>query len=143
MDYDDGYVVYINNVEVARINMIGSPTHSSSANYWHEALMYLGYAPKTITLDPALMETLLVDGTNVIAVEIHQYFGGDDATGRTWLHFGMSTPDVYFLIILTGLAIPERPLNYIQILKYPITNIFIYIILRVQLLIVSTPIICR
>ena len=96
MDYDDGYVVYINNVEVARINMIGSPTHSSSANYWHEALMYLGYAPKTITLDPALMETLLVDGTNVIAVEIHQYFGGDDATGRTWLHFGMSTPDVYF-----------------------------------------------
>ncbi len=95
MDYDDGYVVYINNVEVARMNISGTPTHSSYANYWHEALMYMGLNPKAIELDSALVASLLIDETNVLAVEIHQY-GTDDATGRTWLHFGISTPDVYF-----------------------------------------------
>jgi len=95
MDYDDGFVAYINDVEVARINIQGVPTHSTYANYWHEALMYMGLNPKTIELDSALIASLLVDGTNVLAVEIHQY-GADDATGRTWLHFGISTPDTYF-----------------------------------------------
>lgn len=95
MDYDDGFVAYINDVEIARINMVGVPSHSSYANYWHEALMYMGYHPKEIEIDSALINSILVNGTNVLAVEIHQY-GTDDATGRTWLHFGISTPDTYF-----------------------------------------------
>ncbi|MFI5171218.1 MAG: lamin tail domain-containing protein [Chitinophagales bacterium] len=95
MDYDDGYVVYINDVEVARMNITGTPTHNTYANYWHEALMYQGYRPKTIELDSTLIASLLIDGENVLAVEIHQY-GADDGTGRTWLHFGISTSDVFF-----------------------------------------------
>ena len=95
MDYDDGFVAYINNVEIARINLVGIPTHNSYANYWHEALMYGGYRPKEIEIDSALMASLLVNGENVLAVEIHQY-NTEDATGRTWLHFGISTPETFF-----------------------------------------------
>ncbi|MBK7035070.1 MAG: lamin tail domain-containing protein [Bacteroidetes bacterium] len=95
MDYDDGYVIYLNGVELARMNIIGSPTYNTYANYWHEALMYLGLRPKTIEVDSALIADNLVNGENVLAVEIHQY-GADDATGRTWLHFGISTPEIFY-----------------------------------------------
>lgn len=95
MDYDDGYIVYINGVEVNRKNITGTPTYLSWANYWHEALMYLGLPPIEIELDSALMSTTLVNGENVIAVEVHQY-NSDDGTGKTWLHFGITTPDIFF-----------------------------------------------
>lgn len=116
MDYDDGYVIYLNGVELARMNIIGSPTYNTYANYWHEALMYLGLRPKTIEVDSALIADNLVNGENVLAVEIHQY-GADDATGRTWLHFGISTPDIFIVIIPIGSAIPELHLTYILILN--------------------------
>ena len=95
IDYDDGYIIYINGVELARMNLLGTPTYNTYAHYWHEALMYLGLRPKQIEIDSALIASTLVNGENVLAVEIHQY-GADDATGRTWLHFGISTPEIFF-----------------------------------------------
>jgi acid phosphatase type 7 len=64
---DDGAVVYLNGVEVFRSNMptgtIGYTTRASSA---------LGSAAESTWLTGTFNPALLVAGTNVIAVEIHQ-----------------------------------------------------------------------
>jgi hypothetical protein len=63
IDFDDGYVAYVNGTEVARSNMpAGTPSHTTLATPFHEA-----GTPVTIDL-PA---NVLVTGTNVLAIEIH------------------------------------------------------------------------
>jgi hypothetical protein len=66
---DDGGVVYINGNEVFRSSSIpaGTVTYSTFANA-------LGSAPSDNTIDTATISaTNLVEGTNIVAVEIHQY----------------------------------------------------------------------
>lgn len=67
---DDGAVVYVNGVEVARSNMptgtISYTTRASSAVGTGTAMT----APSTLTIPASALRT----GTNVIAVEVHQYY---------------------------------------------------------------------
>ena len=72
MDYDDGFVAYINGTEIARVAMgePGSPTYwDVFADYNHEALIYTGASPERFDID--LGGNLLQDGTNVLAIEVH------------------------------------------------------------------------
>jgi chitodextrinase len=65
MDYDDGFVAYINGVEVTRANMpVGSPDNTTNASSGHEA-----GTPETFDLSSYTGS--LVVGTNVLAIEIH------------------------------------------------------------------------
>ena len=70
-DYDDGYVAWINGVEVARRNMpTGDPTNTSTASSGHESSngatpSYDAYIDVTAKAKPALH-----NGTNVLAVGV-------------------------------------------------------------------------
>jgi hypothetical protein len=81
-DYDDGFVAYINGVEVARRNMpSGTPTHTTVASGNHESSRGEGSGnpneKEFIALDP----NALVPGTNVIAVSGHNVsLGSSDFT---------------------------------------------------------------
>ncbi|MEZ5013293.1 MAG: lamin tail domain-containing protein [Chitinophagales bacterium] len=97
MDYDDGFVAYLNGVEIARNGISGTPSWDTYATISHEAVMYSGGVPEMFFLDSADIADLLVDGTNVLAVEIHnQSAGSSDLSGRTFLHFGISTADIFY-----------------------------------------------
>jgi len=97
MDYDDGFVAYINGVEIARMNISGTPTYNSFASSSHEAVMYTGGTPEMFELDPVFIATLLIDGENVLAIEVHnQSAASSDITGRSFLNFGISTADVFY-----------------------------------------------
>ncbi|MFM1768533.1 MAG: hypothetical protein RJA22_1062 [Verrucomicrobiota bacterium] len=61
--YDDGAVIYLNGVEVKRINMPAAPT-----TYATLASSAQDYAPDVSPLSPLT----LVAGTNILAVEMHQ-----------------------------------------------------------------------
>lgn len=61
--YDDGYVLYINGVEVEQTNM----RKVASIAYSTEAASNVNTATRTFNIDPAL----LVNGENSIAVEVH------------------------------------------------------------------------
>ena len=68
MDYDDGFVAYINGVEVARHLVSGSPVPFDQAtDGLHEARLYRGLAPERFFLDT----DMLVNGTNTLAVQVH------------------------------------------------------------------------
>ena len=65
IDYDDGYVAYLNGTEVARANMpAGTPTYNTAATPFHEA-------GTPVTVDLSSFRHLLVAGQNVLAIEIH------------------------------------------------------------------------
>ena len=54
IDYDDGFVAYINGVEVARANVSGSPpSYNTTTNIEHEAQMYWGGSPCLLYTSPS------------------------------------------------------------------------------------------
>ncbi len=90
VDYDDGFVAYVNGAEIARDNITGTgpPDWDATADLPHEARIYQGGLPETfLVTDPA---TYLVPGTNVIAVEVHNSSPTNpDLTLIPFLTFGM------------------------------------------------------
>jgi len=69
IDYDDGFIAYLNGREVARRNMPEGPATFATTASSHEA-----GTPETIALGPAA--DLLVEGVNVLAIEGHNTSAG-------------------------------------------------------------------
>lgn len=74
MDYDDGFVAYLNGVEIARAQMLGKgefPRFDEEASGNHEALIYQGLSPEQFAIDnPA---SLLKSGENILAIQVHNF----------------------------------------------------------------------
>lgn len=72
VDYDDGFVAYLNGAEVARenIGMVGErPAHDDFADGAVEAKLYQGSQLSAISLADAF--GILTPGTNVLAIQVH------------------------------------------------------------------------
>ena len=68
LDYDDGFVAYLNGQEIARNLISGSiPNFNQLSDGFHEALLPQGYAPERFGVDTNLLNT----GANVLAVQVH------------------------------------------------------------------------
>ena len=94
MDYDDGFVAFINGVEVARSNM-GSPGSPVSFNQFatdlREALLYQGGTREKFEIDPEMLASILVEGENVLAVQAHNYnVGSSDLSSIPDLILGVA-----------------------------------------------------
>ena len=59
VDYDDGFVAYLNGVEIARSSIDGTPSWNSTASGDHEALMWQGMDPEKFELDMSLIRDSL------------------------------------------------------------------------------------
>ncbi|MDP4175844.1 MAG: CotH kinase family protein [Bacteroidota bacterium] len=101
LDYDDGYVAYLNGQEVARDNL-GKPGEkiffNTKASWNREAYLYRGQLPKVISLKNSIQ--YLNNGENVLSIQVHNspalsdtdlacipvfylgYKNGDNADGR-------------------------------------------------------------
>ena len=68
---DDGAVVYLNGTEVLRVNMpTGTVTHTTPASS--------NITSTALSANLPISTTALVNGTNVLAVEVHQFTGNPD-----------------------------------------------------------------
>lgn len=97
-DYDDGFVAYLNNVEIARAGLStpGKPPYNDLAAN-HEAVMYSGGNPDYFTVNENTLENIMVQGTNVLAIQIHNTTANSsDMSGRFWLTFGIHDATVLF-----------------------------------------------
>jgi hypothetical protein len=93
---DDGAVVYLNNKEIFRSNM-----PAGTVNYTTLASTAIGGADETAFFETDISPTLLLTGTNIMAVEIHQ-------ANRT-------SSDIVFdlrLTAITGGALPAPTLAW-------------------------------
>jgi len=98
IDYDDGFVAYLNGVEIARSNMTGvPPTFNELAAAQHEAVMYTGGTPDAYTIGKSTLSAILVNGINVLAIEAHNQNGGSsDLSSKGFFSVGLDdTTTVY------------------------------------------------
>ena len=88
LDYDDGFVAYLNGQEVARNLISGSiPNFNQTSDGYHEALLPQGYAPERFGIDV----NLLNPGTNVLAVQVHnQSFDSSDLSALPVFSVGIN-----------------------------------------------------
>lgn len=95
MDYDDAFVAYINGIEVARNGLTsnGQPAYNQFGEISHEAKLYQNQYPDQFLFDIVDFPTTLVQGVNVICVEVHnQTAASSDLTCRSFLTFGVDSP---------------------------------------------------
>lgn len=88
MDYDDGYVAYLNGMEIAR-DLVSNdiPAFDQPADGLHEAALYAGSIPVAIALD----RSLLTQGQNLLAVEVHnESITSSDLTANPFLSVGIN-----------------------------------------------------
>ncbi len=98
IDYDDGFVAYLNGVEIARANINGyPPLYYQLTTSDHEAQMYWGGTPDNFVIDPILLKSILVNGTNVLAIQTHNSSAASsDLSSSPFLSFGLINENVYF-----------------------------------------------
>ncbi len=99
MDYDDGYVAYLNGTEISRSNIstAGQPAWNDGADGQHEAVMYQGGLPDEVIFLTQDYLSILNNGDNVFCVEAHNIStNSGDITSRPFLHVGLTTTNTYF-----------------------------------------------
>ena len=88
-DYDDGFVAFLNGVEIKRSNL---PTatfvqHNQTALNYKEANLYQGLQPEVFVLDPSLLKP----GQNTLAVQVHNHsINSSDLSANFFLITGVS-----------------------------------------------------
>lgn len=94
IDYDDGFVAYLNGVEIARANMGGvvnvPPAYDELALTYVEAQMFSGGKPKSFNI--VNYQSLLRNGENVLSVQVHNAEDTSDMTLIPFLTLGMNEP---------------------------------------------------
>ena len=134
-DYDDGFVAYLNGHEIGRSYNLSEPgtfvPYDETTSYDHEASLYNGGLPESFMLDSLELDSLLTNGENVFAVQIHNVgINSSDMSGNFYLSFGITddsefyeTPPWWFqepiildefnlpiiLIDTYGVEIPDEP----------------------------------
>ena len=90
IDYDDGFVAYLNGVEIARSNVGGTPPpFDTLALGNHEAAMYDEGLPERYVLTAERLDTVLRPDSNVLAIQVHNVdAGSSDLSARAWLSVG-------------------------------------------------------
>ena len=93
LDYDDGYIAYINGIEFSRRNM-GTPgtdvSYNENTTDLHEAQLYQNIFPERINID--LDQINLNAGENTIAIQVHNFgSNSSDLSCIPFLTFGYNS----------------------------------------------------
>ncbi len=119
MDYDDGFVAYLNGIEIARSqNISGTPDYQTLATPDHEAAIYGGGDAESFPISPSILAAALKNGSNVLAIELHNVNDvSSDLSGRAWLHFGIADGSKFFganpvWFTAAGDNVPEMHTNF-------------------------------
>jgi hypothetical protein len=101
IDFDDAFVAYLNGTEIARAN-IGTagqmPVHSQFANNCdYEAQIPKGGMPASFIVDKNLINTNIVEGENVLAIQVHNCnTTSSDLASTTFLIAGINTTSRHY-----------------------------------------------
>lgn len=98
VDYDDGFIAWLNGVEIARSsNLSGSIQWDTPASPDHEAQMYQGGTPEPFYISADRLSTILVQGENTLAIEVHNAgLTSSDLSLIPFLSFGIANTSVFF-----------------------------------------------
>jgi hypothetical protein len=91
VDYDDSFIAYINNVEVARAGISGvHPPHNQTAESNHEAQMPTGNLPEAFAIQANKLSDTIKEGENILALQVHNVSeSSSDLSSTTFLLLGI------------------------------------------------------
>jgi hypothetical protein len=124
MDFDDGFVAWINGVEIARSNL-GTPGDFPSFDTPatdHEAGMFRGINPPGYLITKQKLHSCLRNGVNVLAVQVNNTsINSSDLSCIAYLSVGMKTTGTFYRAVpawftepYTGFAGSHLPLLVLQ-----------------------------
>jgi hypothetical protein len=93
-DYDDGFIAYLNGVEIMRSDNFASatPAYNELTTVDKEAVLYSGGIPESVFFDTESVQDLLLPGTNVLAVRVHNASASSsDMSSNFFLSAGISS----------------------------------------------------
>ena len=92
IDYDDGYVAYLNGIEISRNGIPnGNPSYNTLATISHEAQLYQNGQPDLILLNANQFQNILVQGQNTLCIAVcNQTNNSSDLTARPFLSIATS-----------------------------------------------------
>ena len=93
IDYDDGYVAYLNGIEISRNGIPnGNPSYNTLATISHEAQLYQNGQPDLILLNANQFQNILVQGQNTLCIAVcNQTNNSSDLTARPFLSIATSS----------------------------------------------------
>ncbi len=98
-DYDDGFVAYLNGIEIMRSNNFNTyfPNHNTTTNSDHEAVLYSGGIPESKFFSKEDIGDLLVQGDNLLAIQVHNAgSNSSDMTSNFFLSAGVVSSNFNF-----------------------------------------------
>ena len=106
IDYDDGFVAYLNGNEIARDNINGSPPPFNQGTVtWREAEMINGGDPSLFWIDST--ESWVNEGQNILAIQVHNFnSNSSDLSCIPFLTIGRDTPSDNTLSIAEEIELP-------------------------------------
>ncbi len=99
IDYDDGFVAYLNGIEIARNGFatLGQPPYNLAASISHEAVLFQGLSPEEFIFSPNELSALIHNGQNLLCVEVHNNdASSSDFTSRVFLSVGIKNTQVQY-----------------------------------------------
>jgi hypothetical protein len=95
IDYDDGFVAYLNGTEIARSNMgTGTVVYNQPSSALHEAMLYQGGVPEAYTFQKNQFSGILLQGENTLAIQVHnENAGSSDLSSSVFLSAGFTTTE--------------------------------------------------
>ncbi len=107
MDYDDAFVAYLNDVEIARAGISGTYPTYDQAGSDHEATLYQGIAPDAFVIYKDKLKTCLLPGDNVLAIQVHNSsITSSDLTANAFLSFGITNSTTLYRPVPSWFSIP-------------------------------------
>ncbi|MCB0746635.1 MAG: CotH kinase family protein [Ignavibacteriae bacterium] len=94
VDYDDGFVAYLNGIEIARAGISGtSPTFNQLADLNHDANIPTGGRPDDFFISSGKIDSCLALGENILAIQVHNVTSNSsDLSSTTYFSVGVSSP---------------------------------------------------
>ena len=118
MDYDDGFIAYLNGVEIARSNMAVNPAYNALATASHEAQLYQNLQPDYFVLSNIAIDTLLKNGNNVLCIQTHNFTqASNDLTSRPFLQLGLSNAIINYTPVPAWFTPPVMLYTNLPIIK--------------------------
>ncbi|MCD4745319.1 MAG: lamin tail domain-containing protein [Bacteroidales bacterium] len=99
IDYDDGFVAYLNGKEIVRGNMVNDgkvPPFNAAAFSPHEAQMYQGGLPESFNITSEKLKSLILNGTNVLTIQAHNYWCDNDMSLIPFFSVSINDSSTFF-----------------------------------------------